>query len=164
MNIDISLNDWVLAIDIGRKRQALEKKGIWKKGWSGRTIETESIGVIGEMLIARYLKVKPKFIFGKDDGEDLKINGKTIDVKTSLQKNTYPLNKMNMLVHKYQKPKDIYVFVVINENKDTAVLRGWCKREIVEESPIFIYKKCELFKIPNKMLKDIDTLKKEVNI
>lgn len=159
MKINLSDQLWTKAVEVGRKRQELEQEGIWTKGWSGRTIETEAVGVMGELIICNLFNYKPEFVYGKQDNQDLLIFNKTVDVKTSLQKNGFPIMSYDMLVHKYQKPKQLYIFVIISEDKRYALVRGWCDRATVDKySTIWIYQNCELLKLSNQFLYDIELI------
>jgi len=162
MRIKIKQEQWTQARQIGEKRQQLEKQGILTQGWNGRTTETEAVGVLGELLICDLFNYTPDFVYGQQDKQDLIIDNKTVDVKTSLQKDPYPVFNYHMLVHKYQKPKQLYIFVLIEKHKLFAQVKGYCDRETLEEySTTWMFKNCELYKLENKYLKEIEKLLKK---
>jgi len=161
IKLPILQEDWQLAREVGEKRL---KFGKASKGWGNRTIEQESIGVIGEILVCKYFNKKTEFVFGKSDFCDLMIGNKRVDVKTSLMKPYWNIDKLHLLAHTVSVPKDIYIRVLVECDKKNALITGWIERENLEKFAIlWEYNKHMLYKLPMEYLKDIELLKEEKN-
>ena len=119
--IVIPLNErlWIRARAIGKRRN---DSGKGSKGWGGRTTEQEAIGVIGELVACNFFEYKSDFVYGKSDVCDLMINGKTVDVKSSLMKEGWKISKLHLLAHKISHPTELYIRVLISHDKHKAYI------------------------------------------
>lgn len=158
--------DWDLAKNLGKKRLdshlklELNKKS---KGWGNRSIDQESIGILGELLISRYFGCDPNFVYNKPDKYDLFLNGKTIDVKTSLMKENFGFKSSCLLAHKISSPKDIYIHVLISADRKYAYFTGWTTRKfLINNSEEIEYNNHILYKLKINKLFDLDFLKKNL--
>ena len=153
----ISKSEWKLATGVGRKRL---RAGRESKGWKGRTVDQESIGVIGEIIACKFFNKTPKFVYGKGDDCDLSLWGKTADVKTSLMKESLVAENLHLLAHKVSHSTDLYIRVLITPEINEAILAGWTTREyMVQYAGEMEYNGHLLYKLDNDELFDLRELK-----
>lgn len=97
------------------KDQQMGKQSPW---------EIDVDGVIGEFCVAKQFNVFPDMTVGiRKGGDDLRIKGKSIDVKTTRIKNGRLLSTKK----KIEAPSDVYILVIVDDKGGDIV--GWASKD-----------------------------------
>ncbi len=93
------------------------------------------------------------------------INGKTVDVKTSLMKEGWKISDLHLLAHKVSHPTELYIRILISHDKRKAFICGWTTRKyLLDNAEDWEYNNHMLYRLPNSKLSDIILLKEEQSL
>lgn len=153
----------------------LKTTNLGKRGEFDGTFDNQFTGMVGEVMAYEYLSGKRyEFRKDEDDGVDIGIQGKLIDVKTMLRSVDVRPHFVNNFVASQLKYKaDALVFCSINKKTSTLEICGWIAKSDFSLRAILHKKDTERFRdngtkfklqvdtyeIGNEQLNDINTLK-----
>ena len=174
--LNLKLNNRVR--NYANRQVSIKNFGVRSAGFNGNRIQ-QYTGIVGECMLHKALdKDLPNY----DNGsliEDLKINGKKVDVKTMAR----TVDMRDFYVHNfvgYQKDRDndVLLFISINKTTGNVQICGWLPKKIFLERASFFDKGSErkrtdgtsfitqapLYEIENKQLNQINSVDDIKNI
>lgn len=174
--LNLKLTDEVR--NYANRQVSIKNFGVRSAGFNGNRIQ-QYTGIVGECMLHKALdKDLPNY----DNGsliEDLKINGKKVDVKTMARN----VDMRDFYVHNfvgYQKDRenDVLLFNSINKKTGNVQICGWLPKKIFLERASFFDKgserkrtdgtsfitKAPLYEIENKQLNQINSVDDIKNI
>jgi hypothetical protein len=156
IKINLTDDDWKIAKSIGDRRKIHNGSS----NFSNKNVDSETIGALGELIVHKYYKITPTWIFGRGDSMDILINGNKVDIKSSLLKSNWNMNNLHLLVMLETQKADIYIQVFISQNREIGIIYGWAKKEdIILYGSIWEYENKKLYKLSCNLLRDMSELK-----
>jgi len=155
-------------------KKQVEKYNFGQRGYADGTKDQQLTGIIGQTVVADLYDM-PWVEGGEgfDEGKDLLVSGKVVDIKTmgrTTDVRDYYVNNFVGLQKDYKT--DIYIFCSLNKTTNELTICGWVsKKELFERAQFF--KKgttrtrsdgstfqtfTDLYEIANNALNNVDTV------
>mgnify|MGYP003631116755 FL=1 len=167
--LNLDLDEDVFA----RSVQFNQENNIGLRGHADGSQEEQLTGLLGQNMICHALRLPLMKPEGFDGGVDMRLNGKSIDIKTMGRK-VYPKNYYvnNLIASQLKYGVDAYLFCSYNKLSDILTVCGWIDKDNFKEKASF-YKegdirtrsngttfvtKSDLYEIENKDLFPVNSL------
>lgn len=127
---------------IAHCKNQIQNYDFGKRGVADGSPEQQLTGIIGQSVVMNIFN--QGFVDGStgfDDGEDLKVNCKKIDVKTmGRQTNVKSFYTNNFLALQDKFNTDIYIFCSLNKSNQELTICGWIGKEDFKNKRTFFKK------------------------
>jgi len=118
----------------------LKTNNIGNRSKANGSKEEQFVGLLGEILVKKYLKIEHKYSEGFDGGYDFIYKGKKFDVKT-MGRNVNPKEYFvnNFITYQLKYDCDGYIFCSLNKKTNKLSICGWVtKQELKSKGKLFI--------------------------
>ncbi len=172
--IDIQIPYWIKI----RTWREVNTYNFGKRGYADGNKEEQYTGILGQNVVCNYFDSPlASGEDGFDDGVDLTINNKRIDVKTMGRNVPVKYEYTNNFIASQDGYNtDIYIFCSINKKESILTMCGWVtKKQFISrrifhkkgslrfrKDGTFIKVKSDLYEIDNNMLNNMSSFKKFV--